>query len=90
MDRNNSLRLGYAPVLQDDDVHSPPITSKHDFPAPLEGLMRFWTDCGKVQGQIRAKLHSPTATSLGAAERARIAQALADQLDKIHSRKVKV
>lgn len=90
MDRNNSLRLGHSPAIPDYDIDTPMIAANNDTPVAAQAMMRFWIDCGRIQGEIRTKLYGPTASSLGADERARIAEAFADELEGIHQRKTEV
>lgn len=89
MDRNNSFRLGHQPALQDCDISTPMMTSDEDYPAAFIPLMRFWVDCGRVQGKICTQLYGPAASALPADERAHIAEAFASELELIHERKTK-
>jgi len=90
MDRNNSLRLGHAPAIQDYDIDTPMLTASDDYPPAVIELLRFWVDCGRVQGKIRTQLYGPAASSLTPEDRARIAEAFAEELEEIHRRKTKV
>lgn len=90
MDRNNSLRLAHALAIQDYDIDTPMITTSDEYPPATIALMRFWVECGRVQGKICTQLYGPAASSLAPDERARIAEAFADELERIHQRKTKV
>lgn len=88
MDRTTSLRLGRAPAINDDDIDTP-VTPSDKTPG-LPALLRFWTECARVQGKVSSQLYGPRARTLHQNERARIAEALAAELDEIHERNAKV
>ena len=90
MDRNISFRLGHAPAIQDYDVDTPMMIENDKCPSSIIELMTFWVDCGRVQGRICTQLYGPAASSLTPEDRARIAESLADELERIHQRKSKV
>ncbi|KAJ4258247.1 hypothetical protein NW762_008396 [Fusarium torreyae] len=89
LDRNTSLRLGRAPALQDYDISTPMLTPDDNAPPATVTMINFWVECGRVQGKISTQLYGPEASSLGADERARLAESLADELEEIHQRKAK-
>lgn len=89
LDRNTSLRLGRAPALQDYDISTPMLTPDDNAPPATVTMINFWVECGRVQGKISTQLYGPEASSLGAEERARLAESLADELEEIHQRKAK-
>lgn len=90
MDRNNSIRLGHAPAIQDYDIDTPMITTSAEYSPAVVALMRFWVEYGRVQGKICTQLYGPTASPLAPEERARMAEAFADELEHIRQRKIKV
>lgn len=90
MDRNNSIRLGHAPAIQDHDIDTPMITTSEEYPPAVVALMKFWVEYGRVQGKICTQLYGPAASSLAPEERARMAEAFADGLEQIRQRKIKV
>ncbi|KAF4464017.1 fungal specific transcription factor domain [Fusarium albosuccineum] len=89
MDRNTSLRLGRGPALQDSDIDTPMPTPSDDFPAAMIDMVKFWVECGRVQGKISMQLYGPATSALAPGERAHIAEELADELEQIHGRKIK-
>ena len=90
MDRNNSIRLGHAPAIQDYDIDTPMITTSHEYSPAAVALMNTWVEYGRVQGKICTQLYGPAASPLAPEERARIAEAFADELEHIRQRKIKV
>ncbi|KAJ3549170.1 hypothetical protein NM208_g641 [Fusarium decemcellulare] len=90
LDRNTSLRLGRAPAIQDSDIDTPMPTPSNDFPAAMIDMVKFWVECGRVQGKISTQLYGPAASALAPGERAQIAEELANELERIHERKIKV
>ncbi|KAF4965820.1 hypothetical protein FSARC_6413 [Fusarium sarcochroum] len=89
LDRNTSLRLGRSPALQDYDIRTPMLTPDDDAPPATVNMIRFWVECGRVQGKISTQLYGPEASSLDPDKRARLAESLADELEEIHQRKTK-
>lgn len=90
MDRHNSLILGLAPAIQDYDIDTPMITASDEYSPEIVALMRFWVECGRVQGKICTQLYGPAASSLAPDERARIAEVFACELEDIRRRKIQV
>lgn len=90
MDRKNSLSLGHAPVLQDYDIDTPMMKTSDEYPSEIVALMRPWVECARIQGKIFSQLYAPAASSLAPEERARIAEGLADELERINERKLEV
>ncbi len=90
MDRGNALRLGYAPAIQDYDIDTPMPVVSEQYPLAIVTIKKYWVDCSRVQGQICTKLYGPAASALPPDERARLAEAFADELDQIYRRKVEV
>ena len=90
MDRNNSIRLGHAPAIQDYDIDTPMITTSDEYSPAVVALMKFWVEYGRVQGKICTQLYGPAASPLAPEERACMAEAFADELEHIRQRKIKV
>jgi hypothetical protein len=90
MDRNNSLCLGYAPAIQDYDIDTPMLTTSDEYPPAVIAMIRFWVECGRVQGKICTQLYGPAALSLTPDERARIAEGFVYEMEQVHQRKSKV
>ncbi|KAF5010795.1 hypothetical protein FDECE_3057 [Fusarium decemcellulare] len=89
LDRNTSLRLGRAPAIQDSDIDTPIPIPSDDFPVAMTDMVKFWVECGRVQGKISMQLYGPAASTLPPGERAHVAEELADELERIHERKIK-
>ena len=90
MDRNISLRLGYAPAIQDHDISLPKLQPSTDLPEPIVQLMSFWIDLSRIQGQICEQLYSPAALTQPNEARARRAEVLAEDLKQGYETRVKV
>lgn len=90
MDRSNSFRLGLAPVLQDGDIDTPLIAESSDYPPSMITMMRWLVELARTQGKIRTQLYSPASATLSDEDKARIAEALADETKNIYAVKAQV
>lgn len=87
MDRDNALRLGYAPALRDSDIDSPMLVESQDCPVSVVVLIKFWVDSARVQGRICTTLYGPGAAVLSGADKVRIAASYVAELEEIRRRK---
>ncbi|KAF2629040.1 hypothetical protein BU25DRAFT_457294 [Macroventuria anomochaeta] len=84
-DKQLSLRLGRASVIQDWDMSLPLITSTPTPAAMALGasqMMAYWIKVAKVQGQTYEKLFSPAAFLRSPEERTRTAIELVNAMNK--------
>lgn len=90
IDRNNSLRLGRAPAIQDYDIDTPMVERNSEYHPAIISLMRFWVQCGRAQGKICTALYGPAGDTLDPQDRVRTIDALAQDLEQAYSLKSKV
>lgn len=90
LDRSNSLRLGRAPAINDYDIDTPMPTVSDRNPPTTVAMLEFWIECARVQGKVCIQLYGPSASFLAPNERIRLAEALSDELEQIHQRKLEV
>lgn len=84
-DKQLSLRLGRASVIQDWDIALPLITSTPTPAAMALGaseMMTYWIKVAKVQGQTYEKLFSPAAFLRSQEDRTRTAIELVDTMNQ--------
>lgn len=80
-DKQLSLRLGRASVIQDWDMSLPLITSTPT-PAGSSQMMTYWIKVARVQGQTYQKLFSPAAFLKSPEERIRTSISLIDAMNQ--------
>ena len=93
MDRNTSLRLGRAPILQEFDISTAPLDSStqySNFSPGLIQLFQYWTTVANVQGRISTQLYSPAGLGESPEERARLIDSLSLDLQEAWGRREKV
>ncbi|KAK3711847.1 hypothetical protein LTR37_009365 [Vermiconidia calcicola] len=92
MDRNTSLRLGRAPILQEFDISTAPLDSStqySNFSPGLIQLFQYWTTVANVQGRISTQLYSPAGLGESPQERARLIDSLSLDLQEAWDRREK-
>lgn len=87
IDRNISFRLGQPPALQDYDIDTPVMLDNDGRHPSAKEFIKFWVDCGKVQGTICTQLYGPAASHKSDLDRALLAERLAGELEQIYLRK---
>lgn len=80
-DKNRSLRLGTAPVIQDFDIDTRrPVPSETRGLRPWEETTTYMIELSSLQARIYQSLYSPSANNLGPSERQDIVSQLAAKL----------
>jgi len=88
MDKNLSLRLGRASVIQDYDISIPrPLPFKKSESKSFAmsfAVNSYWVQVSEIQGQVYQYLYSPGSFSKSAGERQERAKLIASSLRKCH------
>lgn len=88
MDKNLSLRLGRASILQDWDISiprpSPPLGKGHPGGYNWLDMNYYWIQVAEIQGEVYAHLYSPGAFSKTNEERAQWVEHTASRLKECH------
>jgi hypothetical protein len=81
IDKNLSLRLGQASLIQDYDIDIPLPQADPTASLPSLGHLRLWVDAARVMGLVYQQLYSPGALKQTDAARFHAVQQLLQQVE---------